>query len=241
LYKTLVELANSFGGTLKWPTYFILDEFGNMPKINDFATIITVARSRKIFLTLVLQDYKQLESTYGQEAAVTIRNNCNTQIFIGVNDMDTRKMFSDLMGEMSVEAKSTSENKNVGKAQETDPHGGSKGVSINTVSRPLLPPNELLDLQQGQIFVYCFGFHPLRSKVTLFWQCLEAGIIRLAKPPDEWVASKYFDEENIYYDVRRRNDIVIKGKGAPQQNMPMGMPGQPTPPPARPGGDVFDW
>jgi len=211
LYKSLVDMANSLGGTLKWPTYFILDEFGNMPKLNDFETIVTVARSRKVFLTLVLQDYKQLESVYGQEKAVTIRNNCNTQIFIGVNDMDTRKMFSDLMGEMTVEAKSTGVSKNTGKAAEHDSQGGSKSTNYNTVSRPLLPPNELLDLKPGQIYVYCFGYNPLKSNVTMFYQCIKNGIIRLYPAPDEWIASKYFDEENVFYDIRRRNDIVLKG------------------------------
>jgi len=210
LYKALVDMANTLGGTLKWPTYFILDEFGNMPKLNDFSTIITVARSRGIFLTLVLQDYKQLESTYGAEQATTIRNNCNTQIFIGVNDMDTRKMFSDLMGEMAIESKSTGVTRNTGKAQEQDKHGGSKSTNYSTVSRPLLPPNELLDLKPGQIYVYCFGFHPLKSHVTMFYQVAKNGLVRLHKAPDTWVASKYFDEEAIHYDIRRRNDIVIK-------------------------------
>ncbi|MCQ2382001.1 MAG: type IV secretory system conjugative DNA transfer family protein, partial [Clostridia bacterium] len=77
LYKSLVASANERGGKLPWPTYFVLDEFGNMPKVNDFATVITVSRSRRIFFTLVLQDYKQLETTYGAETAVTVRNNCN--------------------------------------------------------------------------------------------------------------------------------------------------------------------
>ena len=211
LYKTLVDLANNLGGSLKWPTYFILDEFGNMPKLNDFETIVTVARSRKVFLTLVLQDYKQLESVYGQEKAVTIRNNCNTQIFIGVNDMDTRKMFSDLMGEMTVEAKSTGVSKTTGKASENDKDGGSKSTNYNTVSRPLLPPNELLDLKPGQIYVYCFGYNPLKSNVTMFYQCVKNGLVRLYPAPDEWQASKYFDEEAVFYDIRRRNDIVLKG------------------------------
>jgi type IV secretion system protein VirD4 len=210
LYKSLVNLANSLGGKLKWPTYFILDEFGNMPKLNDFATIVTVSRSRGVLLTLVLQDYKQLETIYGEQAAVTIRNNCNTQIFIGVNDMDTRKMFSDLLGEMTVDAKSTSDTRNVGKVRKEDPHSGSKGTSTNTVSRPLLPPNELLDLKQGTIYIYCFGFHPLKSKVTMFFQCIQNNLVRIYKPEDIYVASKYFDEENIFYDIRKRNNYVLK-------------------------------
>ena len=209
LYKKLVELANSLGGTLKWPTYFILDEFGNMPKLEDFATIITVARSRGVFFSLVIQDYKQLETTY-KEAAVTIRNNCNVQIFIGVNDMDTRKMFSDLMGEMEIETASKSESKTTGKAAENDSNAGSTGTNYSKVSRPLLPPNELLDLKPGQIFVYTFGQHPLKSKVTHFWQVVKNGIVTLHPTPDVWQASRYFDEENIFYDIKRRNEIIIK-------------------------------
>ena len=210
LYKALVSLANEKGGKLPWPTYFILDEFGNMPKLNDFATIITVSRGRGVFLTLVLQDYKQLETIYGQQAAVTIRNNCNTQIFIGVNDMETRKGFSELLGEMTVEAKSTSISKSTGKVTETDSEAGSKGYNVNTVSRPLLPPNELLDMKQGQIYVYCFNLCPMRSKVTMFYLCVKNGLIKVFKEPDTYSASKYFDEENIYYDIRRRNQIVLK-------------------------------
>ena len=210
LYKALVELANNFGGALKWPTYFILDEFGNMPKLENFETIVTVARSRRIFLNLVLQDYKQLEAVYGPEKAITIRNNCNTQIFIGVNDMDTRKSFSDLMGEMAIEKSTQSVSKTTGKQAEQDSQAGSKSTNYDTVSRPLLPPNELLDLKPGNIYVYCFGFNPLRSKVTMFYQCVKNGLVRLYPQPDTWTASKYFDEENVYYDIRRRNDIIIK-------------------------------
>lgn len=220
LYKSLVNTANKTGGVLPWQTYFILDEFGNMPKFEDFETIITVARSRGIRFTLVLQDYKQLESTYGQDKAVTIRNNCNTQIFIGVNDMDTRKMFSDLLGEMSIETESSSVSKNTGKVTKEDSNSGSKSTSYSTVSRPLLPPNELLDLKPGNIFVYCFGFNPLRSKVTAFWQCKQNGLVRLFAEPDLYKQSSFFDEQAIYYNIRARNDIVIKRAG---------------------NNDIFDW
>lgn len=217
LYKALVNLANDRGGKLPWDTYMILDEFGNMPKFENFATIITVSRSRRIFWNLVIQDYKQLETTYGPDNAVTIRNNCNTQIFIGVNDMDTRKMYSDLMGEMEVETANESYNRNTGKAAEQDKDGGSKGVSYSKASRPLLPPNELLDLKDNTIFVYCFGFHPLRSKATQFYECINRRLVKLVPTPDEFVSGKFFDEASIFYDIRRRNDIVLRRSGGNAQ------------------------
>jgi type IV secretion system protein VirD4 len=217
LYKALVNLANERGGKLPWDTYMILDEFGNMPKFENFATIITVSRSRRIFWNLIIQDYKQLETTYGPDNAVTIRNNCNTQIFIGVNDMDTRKMFSDLMGEMEVETANESFNRNTGKQTENDKDSGSKGISYSKASRPLLPPNELLDLKDGVIYVYCFGFHPLKSKATPFYQCINRRLIKLVPTPDEFVAGKFFDETSIFYDIRRRNDIVLRRSGDSQR------------------------
>jgi len=210
LYKSLVRLANERGGKLPWPTHVILDEFGNMPKLNDFATIVTVARSRGVFLSLVLQDYTQLETVYGKESAVTIRNNCNTQIFIGVNDMDTRKMFSDLLGEMTVTKQTSSISKTTGKVTETDSNAGSKSYNTDEVSRPLLPPNELLDLKPGTIYIYCFGFHPLKSTVTMFYHCVKNGLVKVFQAPDDYVQSKYFDEEAVFYDIKRRNDIVLK-------------------------------
>ena len=226
LYKQLVNIANRMGGKLPIDTHFILDEFGNMPKLNDFATMVTVSRSRGIRLNLVLQDYKQLETIYGQNDAVTIRNNCNTQIFIGVNDKDTREIFSNLMGEMAITTESESVSKNTGKAAKDDPTGGSKSINKSTVSRPLLPPNELLDLKTGTIYVYCFGFNPCKSTVTHFWQCIQNNLIQVFKEADTYTESKYFDEENIFYDIVKRNAIVLHKAGSGAQ-----------------GGkaDLFDW
>jgi type IV secretion system protein VirD4 len=211
LYKSLVATANSLGGKLPWPTYFIMDEFGNMPKLQDFATIITVARSRGICLNLIIQDYKQLETTYGPNEAMTIRNNCNIQIFIGVNDAESRKIFSELMGEMSIEIENESVSRNTGKAAKDDKEGGSKSISKQTVSRPLLPPNELLDLKMGNIYVYAFGFSPMRSKITPLFLCVQNNLVQTFREPDVFTESKYFDEDNIYYDISKRNSIVLGG------------------------------
>jgi len=212
LYKSLVKSANELGGKLPWTTYFILDEFGNMPKMNDFATIVTVSRSRGIRLTLVIQDYKQLETTYGPNDAITIRNNCNTQVFIGTNDKESREIFSNLMGEMAIEIESESISKNTGKAVKEDPNAGSKSINKSTVSRPLLPPNELLELKPGDVYVYSFGFNPLRSRMTPFWQCAQNNLVSIFKEPDTFFESKYFDEAAIHYDIARRNTVVLSAK-----------------------------
>ena len=205
LYKSLVATANSFGGKLPRETHFIMDEFGNMPEFPDFETVVTVARSRGIRLNLVIQDYKQLETIYGQDKCVTIQNNCNTQIFVGTNDAETRKIFSEKLGEMAIEIENVS--KSTGKVLKDDKDAGS--ISKSTVSRPLLPPNELLDLQPGTVYVYCFGFNPFKSKITWFHHVIKNNIVRIYPSTDQYVASKYFDEDAIFYDIARRNSIVL--------------------------------
>ena len=55
--------------------YFILDEFGNMPKIDKFDKMITVGRSRKIWFNMVVQSYAQLDNVYGQTISNIIKSN----------------------------------------------------------------------------------------------------------------------------------------------------------------------
>ena len=76
LYKILVDVANKRGGALARDVYFLLDEFANMPKIENFETIITVARSRRMYFTLILQSYAHLTIKYGQDVGATIEDNC---------------------------------------------------------------------------------------------------------------------------------------------------------------------
>jgi type IV secretory pathway TraG/TraD family ATPase VirD4 len=112
---------------------------------------------------------------------------------------------------MAIETESTSESKNTGKASKEDPSSGSKSINKSIVSRPLLPPNELLDLKPGTIYVYCYTYNPLKSQVTHFYKCIQNNLIQVYKEPDMFIASKYFDEAAVYYDIRRRNEIIIKG------------------------------
>ena len=52
MIQHLYDSADKTGGTLKIPTFFILDEFANIGKIPDFDKKISTSRSRKISLVL---------------------------------------------------------------------------------------------------------------------------------------------------------------------------------------------
>ena len=89
MYKALVEKATRnkvLGKTenqeLLRNVYFMMDEFGNLPKLYNMDKIVTIGRSRHIFMIPVIQDFNQLDDRYGKEVAATVRSNCNIQIFI---------------------------------------------------------------------------------------------------------------------------------------------------------------
>lgn len=102
-YKELVYKANAYDDlSLPKPIYFILDEFGNLPKIHKLEQMITVGRSRNIWMNLVVQSYSQLAKVYDEKSADIIKSNCNIQVFIGTTDLKTIEDFSKRCGNYSI-------------------------------------------------------------------------------------------------------------------------------------------
>ena len=80
---------NSPGDRLKVPVRIILDDFSTNFKIPDFDKIISVIRSREIYVTLILQSLSQLEDMYGKAKSDTIINNCDHLLYLGGQDLTT--------------------------------------------------------------------------------------------------------------------------------------------------------
>lgn len=97
LYYVLSKQSTIGNGKCDREVVFLLDEFGNLPTINDMANKLTVCLGRNIKFNIVIQAYQQLEKLYGKDAS-TIEGNCGNQIYILSNDKDTREKFSTLLG-----------------------------------------------------------------------------------------------------------------------------------------------
>ena len=76
------------------PVRFILDDFATNAYIPDFDKIISVIRSREIYVSIVLQSITQLNSLYGPDNAKTIINNCDNCLYLGGQDIDTAHYMS---------------------------------------------------------------------------------------------------------------------------------------------------
>jgi type IV secretion system protein VirD4 len=102
LYTELIAVARKKGTRLRRPFYFLLDEFGNLPKFNDFDKVISACAGRNIWFLLILQSYAQLYHTYGKETAEIIKDNLNAHIFFGTNNPETKREFSEECGKKTI-------------------------------------------------------------------------------------------------------------------------------------------
>ena len=201
MYKRLVEKANSLGGTLKRHVYFELDEFGNMPKFNNFGTTLAVARSRGIFYQLVIQSYAQLNNRYGDHEAQIIKNNCPISVYVGSDDHNTNEEFSKILGNKTIEMTNVSTSKGPdGKDNKTE----SKQIQ----TRPIAYPHELNTFRKERYLVIK-SFEPpcvYKNKFTPYYEATD--IYNVNPPPRQYIPMTGFNEGRIYYDIVRRNQIM---------------------------------
>ena len=196
-YKALVAKANTYPDlSLPRSVYFLLDEFGNLPKVHKLEQMITVGRSRKIWLALVVQSYAQLAKVYDDKSADIIKSNCNIQIFIGTTDLKTIEEFSKKCGNFSIIQR------NVSFSSSND----GMGSSVSVKERPLIYPTELQQLNSannmGNAIVNVFGFPPIKSKFT---PSFKSKYFVLEKTNQLLSAGKYFNEEKVFYNMLDRN------------------------------------
>lgn len=205
MYKALIKVASTREDlSLPRSVYFILDEFGNMPKIEKFDKMITVGRSRKIWFNMVVQSYSQLNNVYGEKVADIIKSNCGMKMFIGSNDIGTCKEFSELCGNMTVQTTSTSSS--IGAKQ------GDINLSTQLQVRPLIYPSELQKLNNqkstGNAIIVTFGNYPLKTQYTPSYKCplYQIGQMDLGE-----FRSHVFRADEVYYSLAARNNAVLGG------------------------------
>ena len=203
IYKTLIKVASATPElSLPRNVYFIMDEFGNMPKISKFDKFITVGRSRKIWFTMIVQSYAQLNNVYGDNVADIIKGNCGIKMFIGSNDMQTCKEYSELCGNITVATTSTSGTAN-----------SDTNYSTSYQVRPLIYPSELQRLNHpgdiGHGIVVTFGNYPLK---TYFTPSFKVPLYVTGEMDQSELAERSFNEREVFYDIRERNNRVLERK-----------------------------
>lgn len=147
LYYVLSKHASTLpGDKLKRRVRMELDEIGNFDALTSMMSMMSVGAGRGILMNLYIQDDSQMKIRYSDDIAKFIKSQAMNRFFIYSSDDDTRKEFSELLGYKEVITK-TRNGEQFGKR--------SQGEQVE--ARPLMMPDELARLKEGEVVVFRSG------------------------------------------------------------------------------------
>lgn len=150
LIKDLSKFANmpENNGMLPVKVEWILEEFANMPPINDIHVSVSVARSRGMRYIFFIQSFAQLDQIYGKEIASIIIDN-SALCYLKTNSVECAQIIEKKLGKATITTNSLSTS--------TDPFkvGGNQTTSL--LGRELLTANEIISLKYKTIIFPVFG------------------------------------------------------------------------------------
>lgn len=148
-------------GAKNKPILMLMDEF---PQLTFSYKIInsnlSTLRSKSIICMIIQQNLSQLQYRYKDEGARSIIGNCNYQIILGSNDINSSKVFSDTFGSRKVLKISNSE---------TMSEKNSTGRSIQEATEKVFPPEHFGDLpSQNKMIIYFKGKYTECDKLNCY-------------------------------------------------------------------------
>ena len=140
----------------------ILDDFFSLGVINgdpeDFGRTMADARKREVYITIVVQQYKQIEALYGPLIRDSIQGNCATLVYLGGNDPSTIEFISDFSGEATVLNESHDEFPGILSFRSSTP-----GYRTGTAKRNIVTKGEARTWRD-KVLVFQQGEQPLELK-----------------------------------------------------------------------------
>jgi len=149
--QSLQEMARTPGKPAV-PVLYLLDEFAALGHLAPVEQAMGLMAGYGVQLWPILQDIHQLRATYGQRAGTFLSNAGVLQVF-GVNDHDSARLVSDLLGQETVVFQTMSH------ALDSEKSGLS--FSEQHTGRALLTPDEVRNLPLGRELLFLAGLRPI--------------------------------------------------------------------------------
>lgn len=128
------------------PVLFMLDELATLERFQPVEDAVGLARGYGVQIWSIFQDIGQMQDIY-KERAKSFVGNSGVRMFFGVQEYDTAKYVSDMMGVQTIEVEKTS---------------GGKVVDTHYEGRNLLNPDEVMRLPAEEMIVFIPTQNPLR-------------------------------------------------------------------------------
>ncbi|MGO7997865.1 type IV secretory system conjugative DNA transfer family protein [Rhizobium ruizarguesonis] len=134
------------------PVLYLLDEFAALGHLAPVERAMGLMAGYGVQLWPILQDVHQLRATYGQRAGTFLSNAGVLQVF-GVNDHDSARLVSDLLGQETVVFQTM--------ARALDSEKSGLSYSQQHTARPLLTPDEVRNLPAHGQLLFLAGQRPI--------------------------------------------------------------------------------
>lgn len=158
--QSLADLARSPAKPAA-PVLYLLDEFAALGRLEPVERAFALMAGYGVQLWPILQDVHQLRATYGSRAGTFLSNAGILQVF-GVNDHESARMVSDLLGQQTVVFQPMS------RALDSEKSGIS--LSQHHVGRPLLTPDEVRNLPQDTELLFLAGQRPIVARKLRYFE-----------------------------------------------------------------------
>ena len=155
LFQQLFYLADhKYGGSLPVPVHFLMDEFANVSLPDDFDKILSVMRSRRVFVSIILQNLAQLKTLF-EKHCESIVGICDEFLYLGGNEQSTHKYVSELLG------KATIDTNTYGKSSGRN---GNYSTNYQISGRELMTPDEVRMLDNRCALLFIRGELPIMDE-----------------------------------------------------------------------------
>ena len=211
LFMKLSDYARKHGENRRLPVEVnvILDEFCNIGKVLDFKKTISTVRSRGINCQVIVQSVAQLADRYPKTEWEEIVGNCDTQLFLGCNDIMTAEFMSKQCGDMTVRVN----NANIPMTPLFSPVINSTRPYVHgktSTGRPLMMPDEVRRLPQDEAILLVRWELPLKLKKILPDEHPDYPKLKTVKVSDykpEWISK----------DLQNQNATPLKSNAPAQK------------------------
>ena len=150
-YKGEQQKAAGGDERMKVPVRCLMDEFANIGEVPEFPSKLSTMRKYNISATIILQDIAQIEAMY-KDNWKTLVGNCSTFIFLGTQEINTLKYFSEMLGKKTIRNRSNSIS-NGGK--------GGSSKSFQQTGREVMTPDELGRMDSKECIVFTQNMRPV--------------------------------------------------------------------------------
>lgn len=218
LYNELIFQSSQYpNNKLPRPVYFMLDEFGNLPKLPGLPTWITISKSRRIYFNLLIQSLSQVEEKYNQHNAKTIIQNCHLQMIMGSNDAENVKHFQEKFGTRTIINRTA----NFDKKTTTIEYQGSS--SLGKVE--LISADMLQKITPGTVYWKMLRENPAQTHLEIIFDLenfIELGSVNKAQPYISFNPRERFyslSDRNNYIKEKKKKKPAPTNGGEPQTNL----------------------